>query len=66
MCIGRNFKMQTKSPKCDALKVLYITGYLISCWRVKVVLAFIKAIISHNSQSKIQCRMLNGEANSDF
>ena len=59
--------MQTKSPKDEELKVIFnFTECLIGCWRVKIVLAFIKAIVSHNSQSKIQCRMLNGEANFDF
>jgi len=59
--------VQTKSAKGDELKVLYkFTGGLTGCWRVKVLLAFIKAILPHNSQSKMQCRMLNGEANFDF
>lgn len=59
--------MQTKSPKDDELKVIFeFTECLTGCWRVKIALAFIKAIIPHNSQRKIPCRMLNGEANFDF
>lgn len=63
----KKIKMQTKSPKDDELEFLFkFIGWFINCWRVKVVLAFIKSIVPHNSQSKVQCRMLNGEANFDF
>lgn len=59
--------MQTRSPKDDELKVVFkFTGCLVGCWRVKVALAFLKAIVSYSSQSIPKCGMLNGEANFDF
>lgn len=46
--------MQTKSPKADELKVVFkFTRCLTGCWRVKVILAFIKTIVPQNSQSKM-------------
>lgn len=42
--------MQTKSPKHDVFKVLFkAIEWLIGCWKVKVVLAFVESIIPHNS-----------------
>lgn len=60
--------MQTKSPKHDVFEVLFkAIEWLIGCWKVKVVLAFVESIIPHNSwKKKIQCRMLNGKANLYF